>query len=173
MSDFWVFGYGSLIWNPGFEFKQESKAKIFGYHRALCVHSWHYRGTKEKSGLVLGLDYGGSCAGLARQVDYSVRDKVIEYLRARELVSNVYREVWVKTQLEGGEWVDALTYVVARDNIQYAPKIPLDKTSQIVKRAAGIAGENREYVENTNMSLSQMGILDRNLQTICDLMKKS
>src|SRR5690606_30823647 len=92
MGDFWVFGYGSLIWRPGFEHVEARRARLNGYRRSLCIYSFVHRGTPERPGLVLGLDRGGSCVGLAFRVRGEQRDAVIEYLRARELVTNVYLE---------------------------------------------------------------------------------
>src|SRR5262245_41671716 len=82
--DLWVFGYGSLMWRPGFEFIEQVPARLIGEHRALCVYSFDHRGTPEKPGLVLGLDRGGACRGIAFRVAMAQRDFTIEYLRARE-----------------------------------------------------------------------------------------
>lgn len=171
MGDFWVFGYGSLIWNPGFEFKEKQKARIYGYNRALCIHSWHYRGTKEKSGLVFGLNHGGSCIGIAFKVDGSLRKPVVAYLRERELISDVYVEINSRVELmEGklvGERVGALSYVVNRESPQYACDLGLEETARIVSQAIGSAGTNRDYVENTLQSLHNNKIKDRKLELIC------
>src|SRR5690606_4508114 len=120
MGDFWVFGYGSLIWRPGFEHVEARRARLNGYRRSLCIYSFVHRGTPERPGLVLGLDRGGSCVGLAFRVRGEQRDAVIEYLRARELVTNVYLERTVAVRLEGGETVPAVTYVADRAHGQYA-----------------------------------------------------
>src|SRR6478609_4437740 len=107
MDEFWVFGYGSLMWNPGFDFAERSQALVYGYRRSLCVRSWVHRGTQQNPGLVLGLDRGGSCRGMAFRIGADQWDDVIEYLRARELVTNVYLERNVTLQLEGGRSVKA------------------------------------------------------------------
>jgi hypothetical protein len=108
MDDFWVFGYGSLMWRPGFAHEETRQARLFGYHRALCVRSFVHRGTPERPGLVLGLDRGGSCHGVAFRVRPADRDTVTEYLRARELVTNVYLETTRKVRLDDGRDVRAL-----------------------------------------------------------------
>lgn len=167
MSDFWVFGYGSLIWRPGFEFIEEQKATLYGKHRALCIHSWVHRGTRQKPGLVLGLDHGGSCSGLARRVDGRKRDAVIAYLRERELVTHVYRETWVRLSLADGRKVEALTYVVDRNHPQYARNLSLDELVCRVKSAAGKSGHNADYVRSTLNSLGELGIRDEALEAIC------
>src|ERR1700736_3749246 len=91
--DLWVFGYGSLMWRPGFDFIEQVPARLIGEHRALCVYSFDHRGTPEKPGLVLGLDRGGACRGIAFRVRDTQRHATIEYLRSREQTTNVYREV--------------------------------------------------------------------------------
>lgn len=166
MGDFWVFGYGSLIWHPGFDFLEEQKAQLYGWRRALCIHSWVHRGTQETPGLVLGLDRGGSCSGLARKVSADKRDPVIAYLRERELVTNVYLEKWVPIRLENGERVEALTYVVDRNHKQYAETMALEKLVSIVSSAEGKSGKNRDYVANTVASLQALGIHDHILERI-------
>ena len=92
MDEFWVFGYGSLMWNPGFDYEVREIVTLPGFHRALCIHSWVHRGTRDHPGLVLGLDRGGSCKGAAFRIAATQRDDVVAYLRERELVTNVYLE---------------------------------------------------------------------------------
>ena len=125
MSDFWVFAYGSLMWRPGFEPLETVTAHLSGARRSLCVWSWVHRGTREHPGLVLGLDRGGSCRGVAYRVADEKRDEVIAYLRERELVTDVYREVRRPIRLDIAErpTVVALTYVVDRGHRQYAGRL--------------------------------------------------
>lgn len=166
MGDFWVFGYGSLIWQPGFEFIDEQKAVLHGWRRSLCVHSWVHRGTQELPGLVLGLDRGGSCCGLARKVSGKKRDAVIGYLRERELVTHVYKEKWVSVRLAENVKVEALTYVVDRDHVQYAKPMAAEELVKIIGAAEGKSGRNRDYVTNTVTSLKALGIRDHALERI-------
>src|ERR1700756_4301513 len=125
--DLWVFGYGSLMWGPGFEFNEQVPARLSGGHRALCVFSFDHRGTPEKPGLVLGLDRGGACRGVAFRVVAQRREQTIEYLRSREQTTHVYREVMRSVWLEneGRDRVSALAYVVDRGHIQYAGRLSL------------------------------------------------
>jgi glutathione-specific gamma-glutamylcyclotransferase len=118
-ADLWVFGYGSLMWRPGFEFIEQVPARLIGEHRALCVYSFDHRGTPEKPGLVLGLDRGGACRGIAFRVAGSLRDATVDYLRAREQTTNVYREVTRSVWLDNAarERVSALTYVADRGHV--------------------------------------------------------
>ena len=167
MVDFWVFGYGSLIWNPGFEVLESRKAKLFGLHRSLCVHSWVHRGTQENPGLVLGLDHGGACKGIAMKASGKQRDEIIAYLRSRELVTNVYLECWRKVVLsDTGESVQALVYRADRTHEQYAKGLTLDAQAQIVARSKGGSGMNRDYVISTVQAMRNVGIHDAGLEYI-------
>lgn len=167
MGDFWVFGYGSLIWRPGFEFAEESRALLHGRRRSLCIYSWVHRGTRERPGLVLGLDAGGSCAGIARLVRASQREAVIAYLRERELVTDVYLERWLPVALADGRRVEALTYVVNMASPQYAGRLAVGEIAGLVSGASGLSGPNDEYVINTLHSLERLGIRDRTLEAVC------
>ncbi len=120
--DLWVFGYGSLMWRPGFEFLEKRPARLNGAHRALCVISHFHRGSPEKPGLVLGLDRGGSCRGIAFRVAAKNRDLVIQYLREREQVTSVYLEKFRLVDLLDGDRarVSAVCYLVDRGHVQYS-----------------------------------------------------
>lgn len=166
MNDFWVFGYGSLIWRPGFDYVESAKARLAGYHRALCVHSHVHRGTPERPGLVFGLDRGGSCVGIAFRVEGSKRDETIAYLRARELVTNVYREAALPVRATDGRRIDAITYVVDRGHPQYAGKIDAASAAAIVARSHGQSGPNVDYVRSAFEHIAAMGLRDRWLQEV-------
>jgi cation transport protein ChaC len=166
MSDFWVFGYGSLIWNPGFEVIKKERAQLFGLHRSFCVYSWVHRGTQENPGLVLGLDKGGSCQGMAMLAPGINRDEIIDYLRARELVTNVYLECWRKVRLQSGEHVSALVYRADQNHPQYASGLCLDTQTDIVRKSQGKSGHNVDYVKSTVSAMKENGIRDYSLEYI-------
>jgi len=166
MSDFWVFGYGSLMWRPGFEYTERKRAKIYGLHRRFCVHSWEHRGTQSDPGLVLGLDTGGSCIGLAMKVAGNKREEVINYLRKRELITKVYVECWRDVELETGERVSALVYRADRKHIQYAKGLSLDEQVKIIRHAKGAYGPNIEYACGTVEAMLTEGIRDKQLEYI-------
>src|SRR5688572_31561615 len=117
--DLWVFGYGSLMWRPGFPFLERAHAHLYGYHRSLCVLSHVHRGTPEKPGLVLGLDRGGRCHGVAFRVLASEAEATTAYLREREQVTKVYVERRLPVTLDDGREVTALAYIVDRRHPQY------------------------------------------------------
>ncbi len=170
MDDFWLFGYGSLMWNPGFEPVQTTLATMYGTHRALCIYSWVHRGTEERPGLVLGLDRGGSCRGMAMRVDGRLREQVIDYLRARELVTKVYYETWRRLRLDSGVTVEALTYVVDRQHQQYAGRMAIDEMVRFVRQGKGRSGINRDYVLSTRRHLAELGIHDPHLEEIAAML---
>lgn len=168
MGDFWVFGYGSLIWNPGFSAVETQPAKLFGLHRCLCIYSWVHRGTRQSPGLVLGLDKGGSCQGVAFKVGAKDRTEVIDYLRERELVTDVYKEHWRRVLLKDGQSVNALTYVVDQTSPQYSGSLDLQTQIDLVSSARGNSGHNREYVIKTAEHLKSISIKDVILERIAD-----
>lgn len=167
MQRHWIFGYGSLMWNPGFAFASAHIAELVGYHRALCLFSYHYRGTQEKPGLVLALDEGGSCTGKAFAIKEEEWPRVIAYLREREQISYVYLEKTVQVRLqETGEIVEATTYVVDPHHSQYAGKLTPDETLHYVRQGEGGAGSCRDYVQNTVQHLRELKVYDEALEQV-------
>lgn len=170
----WVFGYGSLMWNPGFAYLKAVPATMHGVHRALCIRSTHYRGTPDKPGLVFGLDRGGSCHGVAFEVAAADRDATIAYLRAREQISMVYHEVVRPVRLASGERIAALVYVANHDHPQYAGGLTPAETVAIIASSAGEMGPNADYVTATLKRLADMGIRDKALERVAaDLSRTS
>lgn len=166
MDDFWVFGYGSLMWNPGFAFTEKMTAHVFGYRRSLCVRSWVHRGTQARPGLVLGLDRGGSCRGMAFKIAPQDRAEVLGYLRERELVTHVYKERIMPMLLADRRRVPALTYIVDRAHMQYAGGLAAEDAAAAVAASSGKSGANRDYVTNTVAHLKEMGIRDHWLEEV-------
>ena len=166
--DLWVFGYGSLIWRPGFDFVERVPARLIGEHRALCVYSFVHRGTPEKPGLVLGLDRGGACRGVAFRIAEKNRAATVAYLRAREQVTSVYREVtrsvWLEN--EARQRVGALAYVVDRGHVQYAGRLSLAEQLRHVMQGHGQSGANREYVISTVRAIEAEGFRDAPLHQL-------
>lgn len=163
MDDLWVFAYGSLMWRPGFSYLRSRPARLIGAHRALCVYSWVHRGTPERPGLVLGLDHGGTCRGVAFLVAAAERDATVAYLRAREQVTGVYLERLRDIRFDDGTAARALTYVVDRGHAQYAGALDEETQLAIVAGACGQSGPNRDYVVNTALHLAELGVADRRL----------
>ena len=166
--ELWVFGYGSLLWKQGFPFAESLHARLEGYHRALCIHSHRHRGTPERPGLVLGLEPGGACEGMAYRVEEANREATIAYLRERELVTNVYLERVLPVTLEDGRSVRALTYVVDPTHPQYAGPMSVDEAVARVSGAVGSGGPNEDYVVNTARCLRASGIADERLEAIAE-----
>lgn len=171
--DLWVFGYGSLMWRPGFDFIEQVPARLIGEHRALCVYSFDHRGTPEKPGLVLGLDRGGACRGIAFRVAASRRDETIAYLRGREQTTNVYREVMRSVWLDNAARarVSALAYVVDRGHVQYAGRLSLTEQLHFVRQGHGRSGPNRDYVLSTVKAIEAEGFRDAQLHQLALLLQ--
>ena len=165
--EFWVFGYGSLLWKQGFPFAEAQPARLEGYHRALCIHSWRHRGTERRPGLVLGLEGGGACDGTAFRVDEPHRASTVAYLRERELVTNVYLERVLPVRLSRlGRTVRCLTYVVDPTHPQYASGMSVEEKVERILGARGMGGPNDEYVLNTVAKLREAGIRDERLEEV-------
>lgn len=168
--DLWVFGYGSLMWRPGFAYLEQHQARITGYHRGFCVYSYHHRGTPDRPGLVLGLTRGGSCRGMLYRVAAEQSDETITYLREREQVTAVYREVWVGAlRLSDGKRLPkVLTYVADPRHEQYAGALDMETQAGLIARSEGKSGRNPDYLASMVVHLRHMGIRDRGLE---DLLK--
>ena len=171
--DLWVFGYGSLMWRPGFEFIEQVPARLIGEHRALCVYSFDHRGTPEKPGLVLGLDRGGMCRGIAFRVAASKREGTIAYLRGREQVTSVYLETMRRIELEdeARRQMRALTYIVDRGHVQYAGRLSVEQSVHYVRQGHGRSGNNRDYVVETVRALEALGYRESDLHLIAARLK--
>lgn len=163
--DFWVFGYGSLMWQPGFEHLEVRSALLRGYHRAFCVYSHHYRGTPGRPGLVLGLDRGGACRGLAFRVAQQNADAVMTYLDERELIGYAYLAKSVPIEA-GDDKVTAYTYVADQQHRHYAGKLGIERSAELIMKAEGLNGLNRDYLINTLRKLETMGFADKSLHAL-------
>ena len=157
----WVFGYGSLLWDPGFTPVRRVKARLHDYHRSFCMLSIHHRGTEDDPGLVLALDKqaGGQCTGVAFEVPDNEEDTVLAMLRERELISSAYYEDTVDLVTDAGDSIQALAYIINRDHVQYC-QFDLEKQAQMIAHAVGGRGPNTEYLYNTAAHLGEMGIRD-------------
>jgi glutathione-specific gamma-glutamylcyclotransferase len=171
--DLWVFGYGSLMWNPGFDFVERVPARLVGLHRALCVYSFVHRGTPERPGLVLGLDRGGMCRGIAFRVAAAARAETVAYLRAREQVTTVYLETMRRIELEeeARRSVRALCFIVDRSHVQYAGRLTLAECVHHVRQGHGRSGANRDYVLETVQALEALGYRESALHLIAEKLK--
>lgn len=164
-SSLWVFGYGSLLWNPGFDVAESQLATLAGYHRSFCMRSIHHRGTEADPGLVLALDAAEAafCTGLALRAEAGKEDDTLAYLRERELILSAYLEREIQLQLSDGSQIAALAYVIDPHHVQYCGNLPLEEQAQIIARAVGGRGPNTEYLYNTADHLSELGIKDSDL----------
>jgi len=169
--DLWVFGYGSLMWRPGFAFAETRRARVIGYRRCFCIYSVHHRGTHRRPGMVLGLDRGGACAGIAFRVRAQNAGETIAYLRSREQVNGVYREAHLPVEItEGGNReVTALAYIVERAHPSYAGQLPLAQQARLIRGGRGVSGINLDYLISTLRHLAELDIREPELERILTL----
>ena len=168
----WVFGYGSLIWDPGFAVAERRIGCVRGWHRSFCMRSIHHRGTPEAPGLVLALDHaaGAECHGLAFRVAPGAEQETISALRERELISSAYLETWLAVETAAGT-VRALAYVIDPDHVQYC-RLDLEEQARIIARATGGRGANRDYLWATAAHLTELGIADPDLAWLADRVRQ-
>ncbi len=169
----WIFGYGSLMWKPGFEFAERRTARLDGFKRCFGMYSEHYRGTSSRPGLVLGLDWApqSSCTGVAFRICPTHEMQVRDYVTERELVSYAYFETRYPVTLlcEGdgqGENVHALCYVLDRSHRQYAGGMTQEQQAEMIAQARGLMGPNHEYLSNTLAKLAELGVEDPELSLL-------
>lgn len=177
--DVWVFGYGSLLWNPGFDYVEKRPALLYGYHRAFCIYSEYYRGTVEQKGLVLGLDRGGSCHGMAFRLLPSAVHDILDYLWDREMmtldegtVSTVYDLHVFNVKTDDGP-VRCRTFVANREHGDYAGRLPEKQVVRMIRRGVGATGSNRDYLKNTVGHLDELGIGDGPLHRLLRLVESA
>lgn len=166
--DLWVFGYGSLIWSPAFVPAERATARLSGWRRSFCMTSIHYRGTVDSPGRVLALDRaeGAECHGVAMRAERGQRDTALAALRERELISDAYLEEWVEVDLADGRRVRAVTYAINHAQGQYCGQEDLEHQAQVIARACGARGPNRDYLFSTVAHLHELGIPDPALEAL-------
>jgi len=168
--DVWIFGYGSLMWDPGFAYVEVRPALLRGYHRSFCVYSHRYRGTPERPGLVLGLDRGGACKGVAYRVPAADVAPALHYLWEREMTNRTYHLRAVPVRTPGGP-VAARAFVVDRMHRNYAGRLSLEVTARLILQGIGARGPCRQYLENTVSELRKLGLVDGPLHRLEEKVK--
>jgi cation transport protein ChaC len=161
----WVFAYGSLLWNPIFPVAEMRPGTLSGLHRRFCLWSLASRGTRECPGLVLGLDHGGACCGVVMRLPAMLAIDELHLLWRREMVVGSYRPSWVKVRTDGREIV-ALTFIVRRDHPQYARGLSVDEQVAVLTKACGAFGTSLDYLERTRVALVSHGIVDPYLEDL-------
>ena len=166
--DLWVFGYGSLMWSPDFQYADRKIGLVHGYHRALCILSSRYRGTPEKPGLVMGLCRGGSCWGLAFRVHNAQGKEVLDLLWKREMLNNVYMPKFVPVTVTGGRRVQALAFVADTTHRQFVDELDVDSRARLVAQGVGQRGRCVDYIRNTLDHMRELGMHDPHLARILE-----
>ena len=170
--DIWVFGYGSLIWNPTFEYTDRQHAHLFGYHRRFCLWTTITRGTPEKPGLVLGLDRGGSSKGIIYRVPAAIAVRECDILWKREMLNGAYRPSWLQINCSDGQKIKALSFVIRQDHPSFAEPLPDETISKIIARASGIIGPCSDYLFHTQAALKAEGIHDARITKLARLVER-
>jgi cation transport protein ChaC len=168
--DVWVFGYGSLMWNPMVRFREQHHGLLYGYHRRFCFWVRSGRGSPEMPGLMLGLDRGGSCRGMVFCIPAAEAEAELTLLWMREMISGIYTPRWVTAHTPRGK-IQAVTFVVDRSHRQYIRELPPEQAATHIARAKGWLGSCRTYLENTIAHLAELGFTDRNLSRLHALVR--
>ncbi len=166
--DLWIFGYGSLMWRPGFPYERAVRVRLTGWRRCFCIYSTHHRGNARRPGLVLGLDRGGACEGVAFLVPRHAAAETLAYLRAREQLNGVYRERLLPARMLEAEHaeIQVRAYVVERSHPSYAGALGIDRQARIIRATSGISGPNLDYLVATLNHLADLGIRERELERV-------
>ncbi len=168
--DVWLFGYGSLMWNPMVHFREQVHGLLYGYHRRFCFWVRTGRGTHDMPGLMLGLDRGGSCRGMAFRIAAGIAEEELNLLWMREMISGIYMPRWVNVHTPEGK-LKAITFVVDRTHQQYIQELPHEKAARHIARAGGWLGTCRAYLENTIEHLEELGFSDSYLNRLHKLVR--
>lgn len=172
-ADLWVFGYGSLMWNPEFDHEERRVGVLYGFHRQFCVYSHRYRGTPERPGAVLGLAPGGSCRGIVFRVAPGRVPATLEYLWQREMVTGVYRPGLRRTRLDDGRTVRALSFVADPEHPQFCGHLAEEDLVALICRGHGQRGPCCEYLFNTVAHLDELGITGTALHRLAHRVRQS
>jgi cation transport protein ChaC len=164
--DHWVFGYGSLMWRPGFPYLERAAATLHGRRRAFCIYSVHHRGTHARKGLVLGLAPGGAVRGIAYRVAAADWPATYAYLMDREQPTETYVEARVAVRLAGGRRIEALSFLSDKAHPQWAGALSLERQAELIAGATGLSGRNVDYLADLVMHLREEGIRDRAMEAL-------
>lgn len=168
----WVFGYGSLMWRPGFDYQERRRAVLHGRRRAFCIYSVHHRGAPERKGLVLGLAGGGTTVGAAYRVAEAAWPQIYAYLREREQPTETYVEARVAATLDDGRKIEALTFLSNRTHAQWAGVLDLDVQARLIAGATGLSGRNVDYLRDLVMHLRNEGAPDRGMERLLERVER-
>ena len=162
----WLFGYGSLMWRPGFDFAERSAATLHGRRRAFCIYSVHHRGTYERPGLVLGLAPGGAVRGAAYRIDEAAWPEVYAYLLEREQPTETYVEAARHVRLADGRRVEAVVFLSDVAHPQWAGALSLERQAELIAGAVGLSGPNEDYLRDLVAHLRHEGVQDRAMERL-------
>lgn len=167
----WVFGYGSLLWNPAFNFEKSEPAKLFGFHRKFCLQLSMGRGSPQNPGLMLALDHGGSCNGRAFFIPQNDVASETKILWMREMLSGAYKAKWCKMK-SANQTLSGLTFVINRNHARYITGLEIDKTIELLATGSGHLGSCRDYLENTIDHLDEINVRDHYLHLLRNRLRK-
>jgi len=169
--DIWVFGYGSLMWNPAFHHIETRPARAGGWHRSFCLWNTFGRGSIENPGLTLALERGGSCAGVALRIAAAQVESELGILWNREMITGAYAPRWLNLRTDAGE-IEAVTFIANRASRRYTGRLPLPETARLLARAQGPLGTSREYLEQTVEELERLGSRNGSMHALLRTVRK-
>ena len=169
--EFWVFGYGSLMWRPGFPYVERRAARLHGRRRAFCIYSVHHRGTYERPGLVLGLAPGGAVRGAAYRIACKDWPQVYAYLIEREQPTETYVEARRRVRLADGRWVESLIFLSDVSHPQWAGALSLERQAELIAGATGLSGKNVDYLRDLVEHLAEEGVHDRGMARLLEMVE--